>query len=210
VDDRIDAVTRGLLGITVACARCHDHKFDPIPSKDYYSLYSILRTSASRRHRCSRVERPSAETGALWERLARSLRRIRNIVRAGMRRWCPSSAQTAVTGGGARRRPATAEIEELVRDQRLNSTCSPDGANICQCLREPVLRFVMRQRQSPIRNFLRVAARCQAIRATRSWAKRDAAPNSTLRDWQPHTRASLAEHDQRNHCGKRKRSNCAR
>ncbi|MBY0508078.1 MAG: PSD1 and planctomycete cytochrome C domain-containing protein [Bryobacteraceae bacterium] len=42
VDDRIDAVTRGMLGFTVACARCHDHKFDPIPTKDYYSLYSIF------------------------------------------------------------------------------------------------------------------------------------------------------------------------
>jgi cytochrome c553 len=42
VDDRIDAVTRGMMGFTVACARCHDHKYDPIPTKDYYSLYSIL------------------------------------------------------------------------------------------------------------------------------------------------------------------------
>ena len=42
VDDRIDASTRGLLGLTVACARCHDHKYDPIPTKDYYSLYSIF------------------------------------------------------------------------------------------------------------------------------------------------------------------------
>ena len=42
VDDRIDAVTRGMLGLTVSCARCHDHKYDPIPTKDYYSLYSIF------------------------------------------------------------------------------------------------------------------------------------------------------------------------
>ncbi len=42
VDDRIDAVTRGMLGFTVACARCHDHKFDPIPTKDYYALYSVF------------------------------------------------------------------------------------------------------------------------------------------------------------------------
>jgi hypothetical protein len=38
LDDRIDTVSRGLLGLTVACARCHDHKFDPIPTQDYYSL----------------------------------------------------------------------------------------------------------------------------------------------------------------------------
>ena len=42
VDDRIDTVTRGTLGLTVSCARCHDHKYDPIPTKDYYSLYGIF------------------------------------------------------------------------------------------------------------------------------------------------------------------------
>jgi mono/diheme cytochrome c family protein len=44
-DDRIDVVTRGLLGLTVTCARCHSHKFDPIPTEDYYSLYGIFRSS---------------------------------------------------------------------------------------------------------------------------------------------------------------------
>jgi len=38
-------VTRGLLGLTVTCARCHDHKFDPIPTKDYYSLYGVFASS---------------------------------------------------------------------------------------------------------------------------------------------------------------------
>jgi mono/diheme cytochrome c family protein len=42
LDDRIDVVTRGLLGLTVSCARCHDHKFDPIPTADYYSLYGVF------------------------------------------------------------------------------------------------------------------------------------------------------------------------
>ncbi len=45
LDDRIDVVTRGLLGLTVTCARCHDHKFDPIPQADYYSLYGVFRSS---------------------------------------------------------------------------------------------------------------------------------------------------------------------
>jgi mono/diheme cytochrome c family protein len=42
VDDRIDVTMRGLQGLTVTCARCHDHKFDAIPTKDYYSLYGIF------------------------------------------------------------------------------------------------------------------------------------------------------------------------
>jgi hypothetical protein len=44
-DDRIDVVTRGLMGLTVSCARCHDHKFDPVSQKDYYSLYGVFVSS---------------------------------------------------------------------------------------------------------------------------------------------------------------------
>lgn len=45
LDDRIDTLTRGLLGLTVACARCHDHKYDPIPTRDYYSLAAAYQGS---------------------------------------------------------------------------------------------------------------------------------------------------------------------
>ena len=45
IDDRIDTVSRGLMGITVGCARCHDHKFDPITQKDYYALYGVFASS---------------------------------------------------------------------------------------------------------------------------------------------------------------------
>jgi hypothetical protein len=45
IDDRIDVVCRGMMGLTVGCARCHDHKFDPIPARDYYSLYGVFASS---------------------------------------------------------------------------------------------------------------------------------------------------------------------
>jgi hypothetical protein len=41
-EDRVDTLGRGLLGLTVACARCHDHKFDPIPTADYYALAGVF------------------------------------------------------------------------------------------------------------------------------------------------------------------------
>lgn len=41
-DDRVDTVTRTLLGLTVSCARCHDHKFDPIETEDYYALAGVF------------------------------------------------------------------------------------------------------------------------------------------------------------------------
>jgi mono/diheme cytochrome c family protein len=44
-DDRVDALSRGMLGLTVACAQCHDHKFDPIPTQDYYSLLGVFRNT---------------------------------------------------------------------------------------------------------------------------------------------------------------------
>ncbi len=51
-DDQIDATTRAFLGLTVSCARCHDHKFDPIPTRDYYALAGIFRSTAH----CTGVE----------------------------------------------------------------------------------------------------------------------------------------------------------
>lgn len=45
IDDKIDTVSRGLLGLTVACARCHDHKYDAITTADYYALYGVFASS---------------------------------------------------------------------------------------------------------------------------------------------------------------------
>jgi hypothetical protein len=42
LDDRVDTLARGFLGLTLACARCHDHKFDPIPTQDYYSIAGVF------------------------------------------------------------------------------------------------------------------------------------------------------------------------
>ena len=48
VDNQIDVLSKAFLGLTVACARCHDHKFDPIPTADYYSMAGILHSTAIR------------------------------------------------------------------------------------------------------------------------------------------------------------------
>ena len=49
IDDRMDVTIRGFQALTVGCARCHDHKFDPIPIKDYYSLYGVFASSTEPR-----------------------------------------------------------------------------------------------------------------------------------------------------------------
>jgi hypothetical protein len=60
-DERIDATTRGLLAMTVACSRCHDHKFDPIPTADYYGLMGVFASTM-------RAELPLFEVEAQVER----------------------------------------------------------------------------------------------------------------------------------------------
>ena len=49
-NDQLDVTTRTFLGLTVACAQCHDHKYDPIPTKDYYSLLGVFKSSKVHEH----------------------------------------------------------------------------------------------------------------------------------------------------------------
>ena len=70
VDEQIDTVSRTMLGLTIGCARCHDHKFDPVKAKDYYALAGIFystKTMADRAFVSNWLERPlpSAEIQAL-------------------------------------------------------------------------------------------------------------------------------------------------
>ena len=58
-DNRIDVFGKAFLGLTVACARCHDHKFDAISTKDYYSLFALLEASSSRAVRIDIDQRES-------------------------------------------------------------------------------------------------------------------------------------------------------
>jgi hypothetical protein len=50
VDEQLDAISKGILAQTITCARCHDHKFDPIPTKDYYAIAGILKNTKTLEH----------------------------------------------------------------------------------------------------------------------------------------------------------------
>ncbi len=71
-DERVDAVSRGLLGLTVACARCHDHKFDPITNKDYYALAGVFASTWQVKRPIVELD-PERERELIWkyERLYR-------------------------------------------------------------------------------------------------------------------------------------------
>lgn len=77
IDDRIDVVMRGTLGLTVACARCHDHKYDPISQRDYYSLYGVFQSCAEALVPCSELP-ANGELTTLRKTLADTMARRRD------------------------------------------------------------------------------------------------------------------------------------
>jgi cytochrome c553/mono/diheme cytochrome c family protein len=87
VDEQIDVVSKAFLGMTISCARCHDHKFDPIPTRDYYSLAGIFKstkTMATLNTVAKAFERPmngpeSAETIASRTKLEQLKKDVKEI-----------------------------------------------------------------------------------------------------------------------------------
>lgn len=62
IDDRIDTLARATMGLTLGCARCHDHKYDPIPTADYYSLYGVFASSKEQLVRLDDSEQPDFDS----------------------------------------------------------------------------------------------------------------------------------------------------
>ncbi len=90
IDEQIDLTTKAFMGITVSCARCHDHKFDPISTKDYYALAGIFKstqTLGSTLPRNSRVmywhERPLVPETVVknWETHQQALRKMQDAMK---------------------------------------------------------------------------------------------------------------------------------
>ncbi len=89
IDEQVDTIGRTFLGLTLGCARCHDHKFDPIPTADYYSLAGIFKsTKTMENHRVVAMwsERPLATSeevarlSAHQQEIARTSREIQSLV----------------------------------------------------------------------------------------------------------------------------------
>jgi cytochrome c553 len=118
LDNRIDVFTKTFLGLTVACARCHDHKFDAVSAKDYYALFGILEGASPRLVRFDSLEQN--------RRVAAELARARAV--AGPVLWKalaadaePALARTADYLLAAREallaEPATADLSPPVRER---------------------------------------------------------------------------------------------
>jgi len=100
-DERLDTVSRGFLALTVACARCHDHKFDPITTKDYYSLAGVM--ASTQLLELPLVPVPEGQA----EKLAETERQVRQVER-DLRR---ARRQRSMAGADVAKRDA--EIAEL-------------------------------------------------------------------------------------------------
>jgi hypothetical protein len=93
IDNQIDVLGKAFFGLTIACARCHDHKFDPIPTQDYYSIAGVFHSTQVNQ---VAIDAPSqiAEQEAIHRRIEEANRHvsleIRPALRAVMDEWQPS------------------------------------------------------------------------------------------------------------------------
>ena len=128
-DEQLDVATRGVMGLSVACARCHDHKFDPIPTADYYAMVGIFRSTdvlggvkrgqqphgLRRRVRLSDQRRPSEAAPAAEDR--KRAGRAENASWKTPRTSCRRSATSARKKHGRGRRPTTPNKARKARPQ---------------------------------------------------------------------------------------------
>ncbi|MBN9692703.1 MAG: DUF1553 domain-containing protein [Verrucomicrobia bacterium] len=140
VDSQIDVLSKAFQGLTTSCARCHDHKFDPISQRDYYALYGILASSRPThlsvdlpdRLRVYRAELASLQTqirgslGEAWAQATADVSRRLNAVT-----WKDGRPQWEIPGDELVRRIATLEqqIQKIDDSGRATLTTSQRSAN---------------------------------------------------------------------------------
>lgn len=125
IDNQIDVVTKSFLGLTVACARCHDHKFDAISARDYYALYGIFDSS--------RLTYRAVDDPQERRLQAEALTRLRERLRQDWARQCSESrgaaVPTAIPEGARVERPEdqTLDLRAWQRDGEAFES-DPDSA----------------------------------------------------------------------------------
>ena len=92
IDNQIDVLSKATQGLTIACARCHDHKFDPIPTADYYSLFGILGSTHMSEVSIDSPER-EREIGEVSTRITNLNKDIARLLRSARKRGSSTLAQ---------------------------------------------------------------------------------------------------------------------
>ena len=137
IDERIDTLTKATQGLTVACARCHDHKFDPVPTADYYSLHGIFASTLEPPDRPLVGAPPEAEALAAFEReLADLERKNRDIYFDYVEQTSAEFREKAgayLLANAYRGRADAAQLEErnrLIREYKLDRDLSRYGLRV--------------------------------------------------------------------------------
>ena len=165
VDDRIDAVSRGFLGLTVACARCHDHKYDPIPSADYYSLYSIFSNIRQPEHlpllgKSAGLSPKQAVYQERLDHIEQVYQQYRSRRHAEMVVFFKTQMADYMVAAHDAEGLTNLEVEELVRDRQLNRHLL---ARWRKCLRES------KQADEPVFRLWHVGAAIPAKEFATGW-----------------------------------------
>jgi mono/diheme cytochrome c family protein len=115
IDNQIDVISKTFLGLTVACARCHDHKFDPITNKDYYALAGILRSS---RHQQAFID-PTERIAPAIARLSTLKSTIASLIREAMTKTPELFAHDLATVWSRQYKSDSSAAETATRSTRL-------------------------------------------------------------------------------------------
>lgn len=129
-DERLDTVTRGFLGLTVACARCHDHKFDPITTKDYYALAGVMASTQLVQRPLVSMPEPEAE------RLAEAERDLRNLERDRRRQQRERSQLRADASAEEKQRAERALAETEAKIEKIRTGTPYLGAPLADVVRD--------------------------------------------------------------------------
>ena len=119
IDEQLDTMGRALLGMTIGCARCHDHKFDPIPTRDYYALSGILRSTNLENRKLESDEADQAEHDLIAT--TDTINRLSNKELARIITASKNQAETYVTAASRVRRWQRQQSTEKIQD-RLDQT----------------------------------------------------------------------------------------
>jgi len=147
VDEQISTIGAAFLGMTIGCARCHDHKFDPIPTRDYYALAGIFRSTQTVEHsnvsnwierplpvepqRQAELDRHAAEVAQVQAQRDRAQAAVEQktaelLANGGEGRVIIDDAQASVRGEWT----ASRSVRNFVGEHYLHAAGSSDGANV--------------------------------------------------------------------------------
>lgn len=121
VDEQLETIGKGILAQTIGCARCHDHKFDPIPTKDYYALAGILKNSKTLEHsnvsKWLEVPLPMpADQEAAFEKLANQITALKDRIAAEKKLAKADAKATDTPTKKSRKSIAISELVGIVVD----------------------------------------------------------------------------------------------